>query len=105
MGWTKLVSMELDDEDKLDFCAPVPCDRPDYPYGLRICLSEKELKKLGLPVPEMGDMIDMRAFGEVTSCTLTNTNGEETCRVEIQIQRIAVENEATESPDDEQGEY
>lgn len=101
MGWTKLVSMELDDEDKLDFCAPMPCDRPDYPYGLRICLTGKELKKLGLPPPDIGDMIDMRAFGEVTSCSITKTQGgEDDCRVEIQIQRIAVENEATETPGD-----
>ena len=49
-GWSKqMVSMELDDEDKLD--APMPIkmpNKPDFPYGLRICLNEKELKKIGL---------------------------------------------------------
>lgn len=95
-GWSKLVDMELDDEDKFDFCAPIACDRPDYPCGLRICLSEKELKKLGLSSPDNGDMIDMRCFGTVTSVTETKANGETTCRVEIQIEKIAVENEMTE---------
>ena len=103
MGWSKLVSMELDDEDKLDFCAPMPCDRPDYPYGLRICLTGKELKKLGLPSPDIGDMIDGRFFGEVTSCSIDKQkDGEDGIRVEIQIQRIAVENEATETPGDDE---
>lgn len=101
MSWSKLVDMELDDEDKYDFCAPMPCAKPDYPYGLRITLDEKQLKKLGLPYPEIGDMIDMRAFGEVTSCSIEKVDGgDERCRVEIQIQRIAVENEATETEED-----
>lgn len=96
-GWSKMVSMELDDEDKLDFCAPIPCDRPDYPYGLRICFTEKELKKLGLEKPDIGDMIDFRGFGVVTSVSSDQVDGgEERCRVEIQIQRISVENEANE---------
>ena len=35
--------MELDDEDKLDAIMPIPMDnKPDFPYGLRICLTEKE---------------------------------------------------------------
>lgn len=102
MGWTQLVSMELDDEDKYDYpCTSIPCPRPDYPYGLRITLTDKELKKLKLPHPDIGDMIDMRAFGEVTSCSIEKREGgEECCRVEIQIQRIAVENEATETMED-----
>jgi hypothetical protein len=96
-GWSKMVSMELDDEDKLDFCAPMPCDRPDYPFGLRITFCDKELKKLGLSKPDIGDMIDMRAFGVVTSCSSEQVDGgEERVRVEIQIQRISVENEANE---------
>jgi hypothetical protein len=97
MAWSKLVDMEMDDEDKMDFCAPIACARPDYPYGLRICLSEKELKKLGLSVPENGDMIDMRCFGTVTSVSTESRDSGDTCRVEIQIEKIAVENEMTET--------
>lgn len=96
-GWSRLVSMELDDEDKMDFCAPMPCDRPDYPYGLRICFSEKELEKLKLGIPENGDMIDLRVFGQVTCVSTEQRDGKETCRVEIQIQYVGdAENEMKE---------
>lgn len=94
--WTKLVDMELDDEAKLDACMPIACDRPDYPYSLRISLGPDELKKLGLPIPDFGDMIDMRCFGVVTSVSASDTEGGSDCRVEIQIQKIAVENEMKE---------
>ena len=98
MAWSKLVDLELDDEDKLDAAMPIPmADRPDYPYGLRICLTEKELAKLDLSDDcEVGDMIDMRCFGVVTSFSKNDTEGGSSCRVEIQIQRMAVENEMTE---------
>lgn len=104
MAFTKLVDMELDDEDKLDFCAPMPCPRPDYPYGLRISLSEKELKKLGIATPQVGDYIDMRAFACVKSVSSDSSDGGETCRVELQIEKIAVENEMTEMADEEKSE-
>jgi len=96
MGWSKMVSLELDDEDKLDFTSPLPVDRPDFPYGLRICFCQQELDKLGLPKPDYGDYIDMRAFGRVTSISDDGTG----CRVEIQLEQIAVENESTETPGD-----
>lgn len=94
MAWTKMVSMELDDDDKLDAPMPFPLSsKPDYPYGLRICFSEKELKKLNLDVPDIGDMIDMRAMGTVTSVSINKTDGEDRCRVEIQLEKIALEDE------------
>lgn len=95
--FTKLVDMELDDESKLDFCAPMPCPTPDYPYGLRLSLSEKELKKLGMPTPQVGDYIDMRAFCCVKSVSCDSTDNGDSCRVELQIEKIAVENEADEA--------
>ena len=96
MPWSKLISMELDDEDKYDFCAPIPCDRPDYPYSLRISFSEKELKKLGLGLPEIGDMIDMRVFAVVTSVSQSDTQSGQRQTVEMQIEKIAAESEADE---------
>ena len=105
MAWSKLTDMELDDEDQLDM-PPVTASgkpiRPEYPYGLRISLCEKELTKLGLQAcdAEIGDMIDMRAFAVVTSISMNQDGGGDSCRVELQIQKIAVENEMTESEDD-----
>lgn len=97
MAIGKLVDMELDDEDKLDAVTPIPTARPDYPYGLRICLTDKELAKLGLSDDcEVGDMIDMRCFGTVTSFSKNDSGEGSSCRVEIQIEKMAVENEMTE---------
>lgn len=100
MPWSKMVDMELDDESKLDAPQPYPMpEKPDYPYGLRICLTEKELKKLDIEAPQnIGEVIDLRAFAVVTSisCYKTEGSGDDCCRVELQIQKLAVESEADE---------
>lgn len=102
MGWSKLTDMELDDEDKLDMCLPCGPDMkpkgPEYPWGLRISLTDKELKKLDLDVKdaEIGDLIDMRAFAVVTSISQDERGGEKCCRVELQIQKLAIESEMEE---------
>lgn len=90
MSLSKLVDMELDDEDKIDFCAPIKCAQPDYPYGLRITLDEKQLKKLGIETPQVGEYLDLRAFACVKSVSSDSTDHGETCRVELQIEKIAV---------------
>lgn len=100
MAWSKLVSMELSDEDKLDAIEAVPSikDQPDFPYGLRICLTQKELDKLGIEADcDIGDYIDLRAFARVTSVSQNEVNGEQQCRVELQIEQLAVENETDET--------
>jgi hypothetical protein len=85
MAWSKMVDMELDDESKLDAIMPIDMpSKPDYPYGLRICLTHEELDKLGLDHPNKDDVIDLRAFAVVTSCTQTESENGHTCRVELQ---------------------
>ena len=96
-GWGNWVDLEFDDEEMADRAVPTLPEKPQYPYGLRISLCGRELEKLGLPLPEVGNMIDMRAFGCVTSVSDDGTPDGQ--RVEIQLQRIRVENE-----DDEEGE-
>ncbi len=92
----KMVDLELDDEASMDACMPFPMSRkPRYPYGLNICLTGAELKKLGLDIPRIGDTIELRAFAEVTC-----TNNENGVRIELQIQQMAVENEADEAGED-----
>lgn len=102
MAWTKLVSMELDDEDKIDMAMPV-CNvqtQPDYPWGLRITFTERELEKLGITeMPDLGDMIDLRCFARVTSVSATDTNDGKQCRIEMQIENVALEDEMDESED------
>lgn len=93
--WGPLVSMEHDDEAKLDAPMPYPmADKPDYPYGLRICLCDEQIEKLKLETDcDVGDTIEMRIVSRVTSVTKTDGPDGPCCRVELQIEQIAVEEE------------
>ncbi len=98
-SWTRLVSMELSDEEKMNTAMPIEMpDRPEYPYGLRICLTNVELEKLGLADDcEIGDMIDLRVFARVTSVSKNASEDQTSTRVELQITDVAfAENEMTE---------
>ena len=102
-AWTKFVDMGLSDEEKLDAVMPIPATSPEYPYGLRICLCGPELDKLesegGLDdeMPDVGDYIDIRAFARVTS---VSDSGNGNRRIELQIERLALENENDEDMDE-----
>ena len=55
-----MVDMELSDEEKFDAVMPIAMpNKPDYPYGLRLCLTGKELEKLGIDPADLavGGMI------------------------------------------------
>ena len=102
MAWSKMVDMEMSDEEKFDALMPIAMpQKPDYPYGLRISLTHKELEKLGLEADcDVGDVIDLRAFAVVTSVSSRESEGENHCCVELQIQKLAVENEMTEDEEE-----
>lgn len=92
---SKMVDMEQHDEDVVrDFPEVSTRPRgPSYPYGLRISLCDADLDKIGLDMPDVGDTIDLRAFGVVTSVSANDGEFGSSRRVEIQLQKIAVENE------------
>lgn len=95
-------SMELDDEDKLDAIMPIPMpEKPDYPYGLKICLTEKELDKLGLDCAEacVDGMIHGHFMGRITSIATEQRDGKDCCRIEVQITDLAIESEDEENQD------
>lgn len=102
MAWSKMADMEMDDEAQLEAVMPIAMpDKPRFPYGLRICLTHDELKKLNLkPDCEVGDVIDLRAFATVTSVSISQSEGGDHCRVELQIEKLAIENESGEGPGD-----
>ena len=94
-GWSQMVPMELTDEEKLDALLPASIkDQPDYPWGLRISLTEHELQKLGLEADcSIGDTIHLKALARVTCISNEATDGGNKVRVELQIEQLAVENE------------
>jgi len=93
--WGPLINLEYDDEEMADQASPAIAEKPQYPYGTRICLTGRELEKAQLPLPKVGDEIDLRCFGCVTSVS-DDGSGQ---RVEIQIEKLRLEND--EDDDDE----
>ncbi len=95
-----MTSMELSDEEKLDATMPIPCDKPEWPWGLRICLTHSELSKLGLDVSDafIGGIVHGHFMGRVTSISANDSdmNGP-SARVEIQIEALALESEDAEN--------
>lgn len=48
-------------------------DLPEYPYGLRLCLDNDTIKKLGVKVPNVGSKMKLMAMVEVCSTSSFNT--------------------------------
>jgi hypothetical protein len=93
-------SMELTDDEKLDAVMPIPMpEKPEFPYGLRICLTEKELEKLKLDGEdaEVGGMFHLHGLARVTSVSMTDTPEGKCCRIEAQIEDLAIESEDAEN--------
>jgi hypothetical protein len=92
-------SMELDDEEKVDAVQPIAMsDKPDFPYGLRICLTHQELEKLDLDPADavVGGIFHMHALARVTSVSASDGPDGSVCRVEAQIEDLAIESEDAE---------
>lgn len=92
-------SMELDDEEKLDACQPLPCSKPDYPYGLRICLTEAEFKKLDLDPADaqIGGIFHLHGLARITAISSNDSDNGPCCRVEAQIEDLEIESEDAEN--------
>lgn len=107
----RFVDMELDDEDKMD-CA-VPCTAtpdksmmPEYPWGLRLSLTDSDLKKLGITEPmATGGMLHGHFMASVTSSSEEEMrDGSKKCRVELQIKQMCIESEDEENEEAEEAE-
>lgn len=89
------VDMELSDEEKLDALMPMPMSRPDYPCGLCLSFNSQTIDKLGLEeLPQVGDLLDMRAFMKVTH--VSDGPGGRCFEAQITMILSPVENENTE---------
>lgn len=98
MAWGKgMVDMARSTEEKIaavEASMPTPVAASEYPWGLRLSLDEKDLERLGLDAScDVGDTLHFQAMAVVTSVSKNEYNGVHSCRVEMQVQRMAVENE------------
>jgi hypothetical protein len=99
-------SMELSDEQKLDAVMPMPMpDKPEYPYGLCICLTQAEFDKLGLDPDDaqVGGLVHGHFMARITSVSSRESDGDSDCRVEMQIEDLAIESEDAENEDEPEG--
>ena len=100
------VSMELDDDKQLDMMTimPGPAPAPRFPYGLKICLGEDEIARLGLGDCSAGDYLVFAAVACVSSCSEDKTDQGVKRRVELQIEEMKVlsgEGDGEETGEDE----
>lgn len=95
--------MEMDDEDQLDAVMPIAMpEKARYPYGLRICLTEKEFEKLGLDPRDatVGGICHGHFLARVTDVHANESDSGSSCRVELQIEDLAIESEDEEDEED-----
>lgn len=97
MAWSNWTSFEYSDEESLDHAMPSTPEKPEYPYGLSGCFTGRELEMMGLPLPKVGEMLDMRAMLIVTSVHDTGDDQ----RVEFKIAAAKLENEDREDEGDD----
>lgn len=97
---TTMKSMALDEEDQYDYAMPISTpDKPEFPYELRISLTDKTMKKLGLDpsvaLGGIGDTVMIHAMARITSASIDQREGQdEPCaRVELQIESMALGDE------------
>lgn len=89
-------------EEKAEEAKPMVSQVADYSYRHCISLNQEDLDKLDMDDDfEVGDIIHLSAFAQVTSASRRMVDGKPECCVELQIQKLAVEDESTE----EAGEY
>jgi hypothetical protein len=112
-GFRKMVDMARSPSEikkDIESCPSPMSDAPVYPYGLCLSLDEDILDKLEIDGDcEVGDMIHLVAMAKVTSCSESEretAGGEKkrSCRIELQIVTMGVENESTEDAGEEQRE-
>lgn len=90
------------DEDEDDHLRMKPV-QSEYPYGLSISLTERELERLDLcDEVEVGDFLHGAFMAKVTSVSSHSHEGGKGLRVELQIVAMAIEDESTEVEDEDE---
>lgn len=88
----KLHSMKLSKKERKENIPKVVSEGPSFPYGLRLCLDNDSLEKLGLKsLPKTGVKMTIQAIGEVVSVSQHESENNDDRRIEIQIHDLGIE--------------
>lgn len=85
---SKPTSLELDDDEKLDYPRPMPMTVPDYPCHATFALTEREFKKMKLDPAEadLGDYVSFTGRACIKHIHPPERDKrQDDCRVEFQI--------------------
>lgn len=73
--------------------------RDDYPWGMRISLNSEQLKKLGVPVPAVGSMLQIGGLVKVLSVSTREDEGEEArSHIDLQITDLGMQSSDSPAP-------
>lgn len=99
----KSMKIEREDLEREETSSLVNSRGPEYPYGLRIHLGPKELKKVGIvnDAPKIGDILGLHAMVQVVGIDLDENNmGGKDMRVELQITEMALQDRSNQEARD-----
>lgn len=60
--------------------------KDNYPYGTRISLGTEEMKKLGIPLPKVGEVFTVVGVAKVISTHSSESESDEEQRVNVELQ-------------------
>jgi hypothetical protein len=88
-----LKDMAMDEDEKLDFDAPIKMEAPEYSYGLRICLGDGEIAKLGIKPEDasVGGSMMAHCLIKITSVSCDERDDGKHYRIEGQIEQMAID--------------
>lgn len=87
-----MVSLKMSAKDQKEDYGTVPAkERPEYPYGSKLCFNTDEVKKLGIEGMPAGQVVSLTAKAFVGYVSASQeADGETNQRMEIQITDIEI---------------
>jgi hypothetical protein len=92
----RLVDMSITQEEAKEqmTLSEKPGDAPKYPYGLRLCLNEEALSKLGIQTMPIGTKVSVMATATVVSMSAyQEVDGDNRRSLDIQIESLGLESQ------------
>lgn len=105
-----MVSMKMDaeapGERAYDAVVPSMIEKQEYPWGLQLTLTHKELEKMDLDPADavIGGMIHLHAMARITSVSMDQGTNGKSCCIRLQIEDMCVESEDEENEEEDAGE-